>query len=175
MELSKRGWLLALAFIIIGSSSVLAQPRIQLVQGRRAISDKLTFNIEVSRDKTGNPRYATAPEDIQVYLAFADRPVSGMVYIDGKPLGRFDETQQFNSNSVDIAYGRHAITLVVANPGIVSIVSVTVRGGALREILDGEAPLVAAPTGLEPRIVDLERKVHQLEAEIATLKGKRAH
>jgi hypothetical protein len=97
-----------------------------------------------------------------------------MVYIDGKPLGRFDETMQFNSNSIDITYGRHAITVVVANPTILGIVSVTVRGGALREILEGEAPLEAAPTGLEHRIVDLERKVHELEAAIATLKGKRA-
>lgn len=173
MGLSKRGWWLALAILIVGSTSVVAQPRIQLVQGRRVIKDKLTFVVEVAREKNENPRYANAPEDIQVFAAFVERPVSGMVYIDGKALGRFDETTQFNSNPVDITYGRHSVTLVVANPALVGALYVTVRGGALREIIDGEPPVVSAPAGLEHRIVDLERKVHELEAEIATLKGKR--
>jgi hypothetical protein len=173
MGLSKRGWLLALTILIVGSTSALAQSRIQLVQGRRAVKDKITFIVEVSREKTENPRYAAAP-DLQIHARFMDHPASGLVYLDGKALGRFDESMSFNSNFVDITYGRHTMTMVVTSPAVVFDFSVDVRGGVTREIIDGDELVVPKSSVLlEQRIFDLERKVHELEAEIATLKKNR--
>jgi hypothetical protein len=174
MKLSNRSWLFALVILIAGSTSVVAQTRIQLVQGRRAVKDTLKFVVEVSREKNQNPRYATAPEALQVYTAFAAHPATGMVYVDGKALGRFDESMKFNSNPVDVSYGRHTITVVFTNPAVVGEFVVSVRGAALREVMDGGDAGMPNAVGCESRIVELDRKVRELEAEIATLKGKRA-
>src|SRR6202008_4980528 len=95
MRLSKWAWLLALLIVIFGSTSALAQTRIQLVQGRRLIKDKVTFVVDVSPEKIPNPRYATAPEDLHIYTRFTEPPGTGMVYLDGKTLGRFDEAMSF--------------------------------------------------------------------------------
>jgi hypothetical protein len=173
MRLSRCGWLLALTILIVGSTSAVAQSEIQLVQGRRVVKDKITFIVEVSREKNENPRYSAAPEGIQILTTFADRPASGMIYLDGKALVRFDESQQFKSNLVDISYGRHTITLVVASPAIVGYFYVSVRGGKLREVLDGEEAVMPQSALLEQRFLELERKVHELETQIATLKKPR--
>ena len=173
MGLSTRGWLLALAIVIGGSTLAVAQSRIQLVQGRRAVKDKITFIVEISPHKSGYPQYAIKPEDIHVFTRFADRPASGMVYIDGKAIGRFDEAMGFNSNPVDITYGRHTMTLVVASPAVVFDFSVLIRGGVVHEVLDSEELVMPQSSVLEQRILGLERKVHELEAEIATLKKNR--
>lgn len=173
MAMSKRGWLLALAILFVGSTSIVAQSRIQLVQGRRNVKDKITFIVDVAPEKTENPR--SAPYDIQIFTRFADRPTSGMAYLDGKALGRFDESMQFNSNLADITYGRHTMTLVVGSPTVVTDFYVMVRGGVVHEILESEKAAAVIPnaTVLEQRIADLERKVQQLEAESATLKKNR--
>ena len=172
MKLSKRSWLLVLAILILGSTSAVAQSRIQLVQGRRAVKDKISFIVEVSPEKGRTPNQS--PYDIQIFTRFADRGAVGMVYLDGKALGRFDESQQFNSNPADITYGRHTMTLVVASPTVVTDFYVTVRGGVPHEVLDTEEAVLPRTPGLEQRIVELERRVHELEAELATLKKKRA-
>jgi len=174
MRLSKCAWLLALLIVIFGSTSALAQTRIQLVQGRRLIKDKVTFVVDVSPEKIPNPRYATAPEDLHIYTRFTEHPGTGMVYLDGKTLGRFDEAMSFHSNSVDIAYGRHTLMLVVTNPTIVFDFLVDVRGGVAREVFDSDATTMPQPSVMEQRILELERKVHELEAEVATLKKNRA-
>ena len=173
MKLAKFGWLLALAILVVGSTSSVAQSRIQLVQGRRVVKDKITFIVEVSREKVENPRYSTAPEFIQILTRFSDRPATGMVYIDGKALGRFDESMQFFSNLFDITYGRHMITLAVTSPAIVMDFTVDVRGGRAREVIESEEAVTTKPLLLEQRVLGLERRVHELEAEIATLKKSR--
>src|SRR5438874_6135549 len=175
MKLSlARIWLGTFAILVIASTTSFAD-RIQLVQGRRLVKDKLSFTDEVLHDKNESPRYANAPEDIQIYLAFADRPATGFVYLDGKVVGRFDESQQFNSNSADITYGRHTITVAVSTSALLGNALVTVRGGIVREIMQAEGTSTSTAPLLEERVVELERRVHQLEAEIATLKKKRNH
>lgn len=173
MKLSKRCWLLALMILIVGSTSAVAQSRIQFVQGRRTVKDKITFTVDVSREKNANPRYATVPEDLHIFTRFTDHPATGMVYLDGKALGRFDESMSFSSNYVDITYGRHTMTLVVTSPTIVFDFTVDVRGGVAREVLDSEEAVMPHSPGMEQRIVELERRVHELEAELATLKKNR--
>jgi hypothetical protein len=127
--------------------------------------------MEVSREKIENSRYAAAPEDIRIFTRFTDHPATGMIYLDGKALGRFDEAMSFNSNPRDITYGRHTITMVVASPALVFDFTVDVRGGVAREILDSEeSPAIPKATVLEQRVIELEHKVHGLEAEIANLK-----
>ena len=172
MNRSKHSWFFALAILILGAATSVAQSRVQLVQGRRAVKDKVTFVVEVAHEKNQNPRYATAPEDMQIFTRFADHPATGMVYVDGKALGRFDESISFNSNLVDVTYGQHAMTLVFASPAIVTDFYVTIRGGIAHEILEGESAVSFPPTGLDQRLVELERKVQELEAEMATLKKK---
>jgi hypothetical protein len=173
MKLAICGWLLALGIFIAGSTSTVAQSRIQLVQGRRVVNDKITFIVDVSREKSGSPRYATAPEDIRIFTRFADRPASGMVYIDGKALGRFDESMSFYSNAFDITYGRHTMTLAVTSPAVVFDFTVDVRGGRAHEVIKSEEAVTPKPLLLEQRVFGLERRVHELEAEIATLKKNR--
>ncbi len=174
MNLVRRSFLIVLFTLFVGAGTSFGQGRIELVQGRRAIKDSLTFTVEVLHDKNESPRYAAAPEDIQIYLVMADRPASGFVYLDGKALGRFDETQQFNGNPSDITYGKHTITVKVSNPGLLGKLVVTVRGARIQEIMDGEAE-ISVPVGMEKRVAELEKKVQDLEAEIVGLKKKRNH
>ena len=173
MKLLKRSWLIALAILIIGPTTSFAQSRINLVQGRRAINDKVTFVVEVAHQKNEKPPYANASDDMIIYTRFA-RPATGMVYVDGKALGRFDESMGFNSNQVDAAYGRHTMTLLFTSPAVVTDFTVMLSRGAAHEILEGEGAFVTTdPTSLEQRVVELERRVHELEAEITSLKKKR--
>jgi len=166
---------LSFAVLIAASSATVAQSRIQLAQGRRLIQDKVSFVIEVSPDRRNDPRYTTAPEDLQIQTRFMDKPVTGKAYIDGKAVGRFDEAMSFNSNLLDITYGRHTITLALAAPSFMMDFFVTVRGGVVREILDDKEPPAVLPPALEKRVGELEQKVQELENEIASLKKKRQH
>ncbi|PYS52639.1 MAG: hypothetical protein DMF68_01085 [Acidobacteria bacterium] len=172
MKLSKRSWLLVLAILIIGSTTSLAQSRINLVQGKRAINDKVNFVVEFAHMKNQQPPYPTISDEMQIFTRFV-RPATGMVYLDGKAIGRFDEAMAFTSNIADATYGRHTITLMFTNPAVVTDFYVTLFRGAASEILEGEDAFVTTPTSLEKRVVELEHKVHELEAEIATLKKKR--
>jgi len=174
MNLVKRSWLVILLTLFVGGTSV-AQSRVQLAQGRRAIQDKVSFVIDIGRAKSDNARYADAPEDMRILVRFSDRPATGRVYVDGKAVGRFDESQMFNSNSIDVAYGRHTITLAVTAPATLYDVYVDLRGGIAHEILDEEEPAMALTPDLSKRVAELERKVHDLETEIAGLKKKRNH
>lgn len=175
MKLSKRNWLLVLAILIISSTTSFAQSRINLVQGNRAVNDKVTFVIEVTHQKNEKPPYAAESADMYISTRFAGgHPATGMAYLDGKAIGRFDEAMSFHSNPIDAAFGRHTITLVFAKPAVLIdfLVDVLSRGVA-REILEGENAVVTLPTSLEQRVVELEQKVRELETEIATLKKKR--
>lgn len=174
MNLVRRSWLVILLTLFVGGTSV-AQSRIQLAQGRRAIQDKVSFVIDVAHDKSGNPRYADAPEDMRILVRFSDRPATGRVYVDGKAVGRFVESQMFNSNSIDVTYGRHTITLAVTAPATLYDMYVDLRGGIAHEILGDEEPAVTLEPDLSKRVAELERKVHDLEAEIAGLRKKRNH
>jgi hypothetical protein len=161
--------------LFVGAGTGFAQSRVQLAQGRRAIQDKVSFVVDITRDKRNDPRYAEAPEDMRMMLMFADRPASGRVYLDGKAVGRFDETQQFASNPIDVSYGRHTITLTVSGPAMLGNLYVDIRGGVAREILDDEEPSVTLAPDMSKRVAQLERKVNDLEAEVAGLKKKRNH
>jgi hypothetical protein len=172
MKSSRCQWLLLLAILLGGSIATVAQGRIQMVQGRRAIKDKVSFIVDVSRQKSDNP---SAEAGYMQLRAIFTAPATGMFYLDGKPLTRFDESMGFNANQVDLSYGRHAMTVVFASPTIITDFSLLVSRGVPREILDEEALVIAAPNSMEQRVVDLERKVHELEAELAAFKKKRAH
>ena len=174
MHLVRRSFLVVLMTLFVGVGTGVAQSRIQLVQGKRTIQDKVTFVIEVAREKRNSPQYATAPEDLQVYARW-QQPATGRIFLDGKALGRFDESMQFNSNLVDVGYGRHTLTLQFAAPTALTDVTVTVRGGVPRELLDEQEPAVALTPDLSKRVGELERKVQDLEAEISSLKKKRNH
>ena len=175
MNLVRRSWLVVLLTLFVGAGTGLAQSRVQLAQGRRAIQDKVSFVIDVAHDKSGNPRYVEAPDDMRIMVRFSDRPTTGRVYLDGKAVGRFDESQMFNSNSIDVTYGRHTITLAVTAPATLFDMFVDVRGGVAHELLDDEEPTVMLAPDLSKRVAELERKVHDLETEMAGLKKKRNH
>jgi len=174
MNLVRRSWLVILLTLFVGGTGV-AQSRVQLAQGRRAIQEKVSFVIDVAHDKSGNPRYADAPEDMRIMVRFSDRPASGRVYVDGKAVGRFDESQMFNSNSIDVTYGRHTITLAVTAPATLYDLTVDLRGGLAHEVLGDEEPAVTLAPDLSKRVAELERKVHDLESEISSLKKRRNH
>ena len=172
MERSKC-WSFALAILLFGFGTSIAQSRIQLVQGRRAVDDRVTFVVEVGRTKSQDPRYEAAPEFMQIFSRFADRPATGTVYMDGKLLGRFDESGSFNSNPIEVTYGRHTMTIMFAKPAVVTLFMVDLRGGVLREILEGDLPVSPSPIRLEQRLVELEHQVQRLESEVAALKKQR--
>ena len=171
MKLIQRSLLVVLMTLFVGVGTCVAQRRIQLAQGRRTIQDKVTFVVEVSPDA----RYNTKPEGVTIFTRFI-RPATGRVYVDGKAIGRFDESMSFNSNPIDAPYGRHTITVVFASPALMMDFFVDLRGpGLMREILDDQEPEVSLTPDLAKRIGDLERKVRDLETEIASLKKKRNH
>src|SRR5688572_32306599 len=119
MRSSKYNWLLILAILIGGSITTVGQGRIQLVHGKRPIKDKVSFIVEASPRKDGNPDRVPS---MYFYVRFADRAASGMLYVDGVALTRFDESLGFNSNPVEITYGRHTITLVFASPPSLAVI-----------------------------------------------------
>jgi hypothetical protein len=173
---TKWNWVLVPVMVLAASVTTLCQGRIQLVQGRRAIEDKVTFVVDVEPEKPPRAPISTPPHDGHVFTRFA-QPSIGRFEVDGKPVGRFDESKSFNSNLFDISYGRHTFTLVFASPAIVTDFYVTIRGGVPREVLeDGSAITTSiAPTDLAQRVVELERKVQQLQDEIVMLKRRRGN
>ncbi len=143
------------------------------MQGKRAIKDKVTFAVELVHAKNEDPRNTTVQNDVNIFTRFGERPATGMVYLDDKALGRFDESMSFNSNLAEITYGRHTMTVVFAAPATLVDFTVSIRGvGVAREILEGDGNVAAVSTGMEKRVADLERLVHDLESEIAALKKK---
>ena len=171
MNLIKRSWLIVLLLLFVGAGTCFAQSRIQLVNGKRAIADKVSFVVEVAPD----PRYPTPPlEGIYIFTRFQDHPATGKLYLDGQAVARFDESMGFNSNLIDAKYGRHTLTMAFASPSAIGDFMVSLRGpGIAREILD-EPALVRAGDRPSQRVTELEHKISNLEAEIATLKKKRA-
>ena len=174
MNLVERSWFVVLLTLFVGGTGV-AQSRVQLAQGKRPIQDKVSFVIDVAQEKNQNSRDAEAPEDMQITARFYGAAATGRVYVDGKAVGRFDESMSFNSNLLPVTYGKHTITLAVTTPTSLYDFVVTVRGGAVHEILDDQEPLVTLPPDLAKRVGELERKVNDLEAELASLKKKRSH
>ena len=172
MNLIQRSSLVVLMTVFMGVGTCVAQARIQLAQGRRAIQDKVTFVVELSPDD----RYNSKPEGISIFTRFIERPATGRVFVDGKAIGRFDESMSFNSNIIAAPYGRHTITVAFASPALMMDFYVSLRGsGMLREILDDQEPEATLAPALTKRIAELERKVRDLETEIASLKKKRNH
>lgn len=168
---------LTLLMLSVTVVAAFADIRIQLVQGRRAVRDQVSFTIEVSHETNENPRYAKLPEFIEISTGFA-APASGTISIDGRGIGRFDDVIRFNTDRTEITYGEHVVTLDVSAPAVVTSFVVFVRGGVPREIV-GRRPTrreASEPTpaaNLEDRVAELERRVRQLEAELADLKRAR--
>ncbi|HLG17201.1 MAG TPA: hypothetical protein VJH03_22305 [Blastocatellia bacterium] len=174
MRIALRRLLVAAAVLLLVASSAWADIHIELVQGKRTVTDKVSFTVEITHERVEDPRYAKMPEFIEITATFLN-PASGTVSIDGTGIGRFDETLRFNSNRTEITYGRHVITLQVSAPAVVTRLSVFVRGGLPREVI-GETAAVAPArpaASLEDRIAELERRVKQLEAEVESLKKAR--
>jgi len=172
MNLIQRSSLVVLMTVFVGVGTCVAQGRLQLAQGRRAIQDKVTFVFELAPDS----RYNNKPDGVTIFTRFTERPATGRVYVDGKAIGRFDESMSFNSNIIDAPYGRHTITVAFASPALMMDFYVNLRGpGVMREILDEQESLAPLPPDLSKRVTDLERKVRDLETEIASLKKKRNH
>ena len=174
MNLVRRSFFVVLMTLFVGVGTGFGQSRIQLVQGKRAIQDKVTFIVEVGQDKSNNPRYANGPEHLQIYATWR-QPASGKVFVDGKAVGRFDESNLFNGNPLDISYGSHTLTLQFTSPVVLTDFVVTVPGAVARELLDEQDQAVAFTPDLSKRVTELERKVNSLEAELTSLKKKRNH
>ena len=73
MNLVKRSSMVVGMTVCIAAGTCVGQSRIQLVQGRRVIQDRVSFVIEGDREKTQNPRYAEKSEDMRVSMRFAER------------------------------------------------------------------------------------------------------
>jgi hypothetical protein len=174
MHLVRRSFLVVLMTLFVGVGTGVAQSRIQLVQGKRSIQDKVTFVIEVGRDRANNPRYANGPEHLQIFARW-QQAATGKIFLDGKALGRLDESTSFNSNPFDVTYGRHTLTLQFTSPVVLTDFYVTVPGGVARELLDEQEQAVTLTPDLSKRVGELERKVQDLEAEISSLKKRRNH
>jgi hypothetical protein len=156
----------------------MADIHIDLIKGKRAVKDKISFTIEVSRETKEDPRYKEQPEFIEISAAFAG-PASGVIALDGKGVQRFDESTKVGGQRTEITYGRHTVTLQVTEPAVATSLIVFVRGGVVREIIGesvggaGISATGAASVGVEERLSGLERRVKQLESEVETLKRTR--
>jgi hypothetical protein len=148
-----------------------ADIHLKLISGKRTIKDKVSFTIEVDREKNENPRNAKAPDFIKFLTTFAE-PASGVILLDGKGVLRFDGTNQAISGDIEITYGRHEVTLQVTSPAVVTLLDVSVRGAVISEAVGASAGASAGGSA-EDRITALEQKVKQLEAEIEALKKER--
>ncbi|HKQ80074.1 MAG TPA: hypothetical protein VJ810_40655 [Blastocatellia bacterium] len=165
----------AAVMLALTPSAAWADIHLKLISGKRAVKDKLSFTIEVDREKIENPRNAKAPDFIKFLTNFAE-PASGVILLDGKGVLRFDGTNQAISGDIEITYGRHEVTMQVTSPAVVTLLDVSVRGGVVSEVI---AAAAGAPAGAsagasaEDRITALEQKVKRLEAEIEALKRER--
>jgi len=177
MNLVRRSWLVVLMTLFVGVGTGFAQSHVQLAQGRRPIEDKVSFVVDIGRAKqaVNDPRLADGPFDVRINMRFTNHAATGRVYVDGKAIGRFDESMSFYSNPLEMPYGRHTITLAVTAPATLLDLNVLVSGGVAREILDDVEPSVTLAPDISKRVAELERKVQDLEAEIAGLKKKRNH
>src|SRR5204863_9595362 len=63
MSLVRRSWLVILMTLFVGAGTGFAQGRVQLAQGRRAIQDKVSFVVDITRDKR-DTRTADSPDDM---------------------------------------------------------------------------------------------------------------
>lgn len=154
-----------------------ADIHLKLISGKREVKDKVSFTIEVDHEKNEAPKNAKMPDFIK-FLVTSSAPASGVVILDGKGVMRFDGANHTLSGDLEITYGRHVVTLQVSAPAVITLFEVSVRGAVVREAL-GESSAAGAPTGsstgssAEDRIITLEQKVKQLEAEIEALKRGR--
>lgn len=179
MKSSTQHAFVAVVLLLLASGSALADIRIDLVKGKRTVRDKVSFTIEVTHEVNEDPGYKDRPEFIVVEgLKFAS-PASGMIALDGNGIQRFDETASVEGQRTEITYGRHVITLQVAEPAVVTSMVVLVRGGVVREVIGGSGEGAATNTGRpanisgEERLTALEQRVRQLEAEVEMLKSGR--
>lgn len=137
MKSSTQHAFVAVVLLLLASGSALADIRIDLVKGKRTVRDKVSFTIEVTHEVNEDPGYKDRPEFIVVEgLKFAS-PASGMIALDGNGIQRFDETASVEGQRTEITYGRHVITLQVAEPAVVTSMVVLVRGGVVREVIGG--------------------------------------
>jgi hypothetical protein len=163
------------ALLLVMSGGVVTDSRIQLIHGKRSIKDKVSFIVEVAHEANENARNAKAPEFAEVSAEFAG-PASGVIVIDGKGIARFDECSNLTSQRTEITYGRHVVTLQVSSPAVATSLMVFVRGAVLHEIIGdeikGSGSGASNAISLEDRLSELDRRVKQLEVEVAALKRR---
>ncbi len=170
--------LFALFFLVVLllPVSLLADIRIGLIKGKRAVKDRISFTIEVSHEKNENPRYKDKPEFIEITGTFAGA-ASGIVELDGTGVQRFDNSTKIEGERTEITYGRHTVTLQVSEPAVATSLVVFVRGGLVREVVGesksgrGAGGAAKANMSVEERVTDLERRMKQLELELERLEG----
>lgn len=167
----------ATVMAMVMAEAAWADIHLKLISGKREVKDKVSFTIEVDHEKNEAPKNAKMPDFIK-FLVTSSAPASGVVILDGKGVMRFDGANNTLSGDLEITYGRHVVTLQVSSPAVITLFEVSVRGAVVREVL-GESSAAGAPTGsstgvsAEDRIIALEQKVKQLEAEIEALKRSR--
>ena len=172
---------MAIAILLLASTSALADIELLLIKGKRTINNRVSFTIEVGHEKNQDPSSAKPPSFIRISATFAS-PASGVIALDGKGIDRFDESLSIRGSETDITFGRHVVTLQVSAPAVATSLIVAVRGGVPREIIGEESGAERVPVSVgrpasagsvEDRINALEQRVKQLEAEIEALKRER--
>jgi len=181
MRILHRRLLLTIVISVFASTSAQADINLDLIKGKRTVKDKVSFTIEIDHETNEDPRYKQKPEFIEIHATFAS-PASGIIALDGRGIQRFDNATDVPGERTEITYGRHTVTLQVSESAVATRLVVSIRGGVVRELIDGAGPSASESTPAagaargsnpEERMVDLERRVRQLEAEVEALKKGR--
>jgi hypothetical protein len=180
MRILPRRLLVTIVISFLASTAARADISLDLIKGKRTVKDKVSFTIEVDHETNENPRYKEKPEFIEIHATFAS-PASGIIALDGRGIQRFDESISVPGQRTEITYGRHTVTLQVSDTAIATGLVVSIRGGVVRELIGSgpsaseSTPVAGAARGsnAEERMLNLERRVTQLEAEVEALKRGR--
>jgi hypothetical protein len=176
----KHYWSLVPTILVIAASSASAQ---NLIHGRRAFKDTISFPVEITQGDDPTDHITTAIE-----VRF-EQPATGTISIDGKGLDRFDEGRTFLTQPIDLRNGRHTVTVRVTSPAVLLVLQVhcaceirpivrddgrePVEPPVDRPIEREDRPIMRGGPTMEQRISELEQRVRELEMEVDSLKRAR--
>lgn len=176
----KRYWYLMPMILAMAMSSASAQ---NLINGRRAFKDTISFPVEITQGDDATDHITTAIE-----VRF-EQPATGTISIDGKGLDRFDEGRTFLTQPIDLRSGQHTVTLRVKSPAVLQVLQIhcacrirqivrdderePVDPPAERPIEREDRPITRGGLTMEQRMTELEQRVRELEMEVDTLKRSR--